>query len=130
MAFKAKIPKWLAKGLAGAGIVTIGGMVLNRVAIGNTLSTLGIGAGDLGSGVGKGLAGLLQPFWEVKNLLGVIPSPNVAGSANVSAAAQTQAGNTGSQTITWSNGYSASLPAGSLSAAAKSYYAARGVSVT
>ncbi len=32
MAFKAKIPKWLAKVLAGAGIVTIGGMVLNRVA--------------------------------------------------------------------------------------------------
>ena len=32
MAFKAKIPKWLAKVLAGAGIVTIGGMVLNRFA--------------------------------------------------------------------------------------------------
>jgi len=32
VAFKAKIPKWLAKVLAGAGIVTIGGMVLNRVA--------------------------------------------------------------------------------------------------
>jgi len=32
VAFKAKIPKWLAKVLAGAGIVTIGGMVLNRFA--------------------------------------------------------------------------------------------------
>ena len=32
MAFKAKIPKWLAKVLAGAGIVTIGGIVLNRFA--------------------------------------------------------------------------------------------------
>ena len=32
MAFKVKIPKWLAKVLAGAGIVTIGGMVLNRFA--------------------------------------------------------------------------------------------------
>jgi len=32
VAFKAKIPKWLAKVLAGAGIVTIGGIVLNRFA--------------------------------------------------------------------------------------------------
>ena len=32
MAFKAKIPKWLAKVLAGAGIVTIGGIILNRFA--------------------------------------------------------------------------------------------------
>jgi hypothetical protein len=32
VAFKAKIPKWLAKGLAGAGIVALGGLVLNRFA--------------------------------------------------------------------------------------------------
>ena len=41
MAFKAKIPKWLAKGLAGAGIVTIGGMVLNRVAPGMMQGAVG-----------------------------------------------------------------------------------------
>jgi len=110
--------------------LTAGALGETGGALGGTLSSFGLGAGDLGTGIGKGLSGLLQPFWEIKNLIGVIPSPNVAGSANVSAAAQTQAGNTGSQTITWSNGYSASLPAGSLSAAAKSYYAARGVSVT
>lgn len=108
--------------------LTAGALGETGSALGGTLSSLGIGASDLGSGVGKGLAGLFQPFWEVKNLLGVIPSPNVAGSANVSAAAQTQAGNTGSQTITWSNGTSASVP--TLSAAARSYYSARGVSVT
>ena len=108
--------------------LTAGALGETGSALGGTLSSLGIGASDLGSGVGKGLAGLLKPIWEVKNLLGVIPSPNVAGSANVSAAAQTQAGNTGSQTITWSNGTSASVP--SLSPAARSYYAARGVSVT
>jgi len=108
--------------------LTAGAVGETGSAIGGTLSSLGIGAADLGIGTGKGLAGLFQPFWEVKNLLGVIPSPNVAGSANVSAAAQTQAGNKGSQTITWSSGASASVP--SLSAAAKSYYAARGVSVT
>ena len=108
--------------------LTAGALGETGSALGGTLSSLGIGASDLGSGVGKGLAGLFQPFWEVKNLLGVIPSPNVAGSANVSVAAQQQAGNKGSSTITWSNGTSASVP--SLSAAAKSYYAARGVSVT
>ena len=108
--------------------LTAGALGETGSALGGTLSSLGIGASDLGSGVGKGLAGLFQPFWEVKNLLGVIPSPNVAGSANVSVAAQQQAGNKGSSTITWSSGTSASVP--SLSAAAKSYYSARGVSVT
>jgi len=108
--------------------LTAGALGETGSAIGGTLSSIGTGAGDLGGGIGKGLAGLLQPFWEVKNLLGVIASPNVAGSANVSAAAQTQAGNKGSSTITWSSGSSASVP--SLSAAAKSYYSARGVSVT
>ena len=108
--------------------LTAGALSESGSALGGTLSSIGIGAGDLGGGIGKGLAGLLQPFWEVKNLLGVIPSPNVAGSANVSVAAQQQAGNKGSSTITWSSGTSASVP--SLSAAAKSYYSARGVSVT
>ena len=41
MAFKVKIPKWLAKVLAGAGIVTIGGLVLNRVAPGMMQGALG-----------------------------------------------------------------------------------------
>ena len=108
--------------------LTAGALGQTGAALGGTLSSLGLGASDLGSGVGSGFVGLLKPFWEVKNLLGVIPSPNVAGSANVSAAAQTQAGNTGSQTITWSSGTSASVP--SLSPAAKSYYSSRGVSVT
>ena len=108
--------------------LTAGALSESGSALGGTLSSIGIGAGDLGGGIGKGLAGLLQPFWEVKNLLGVIPSPNVAGSANVSVAAQQQAGNKGSSTITWSSGTSASVP--SLSAAAKSFYASKGVSVT
>ena len=41
MAFKAKIPKWLAKVLAGAGIVTVGGMILNRFAPDVMQSALG-----------------------------------------------------------------------------------------
>ena len=107
---------------------TAGALGQTGAAIGESLGNIGTGAKALGQGTGAGLAGLFQPFWEIKNLIGVIPSPNVAGSANVSAAAQTQAGNTGSQTITWSSGSTASVP--SLSPAARSYYAARGVSVT
>jgi len=41
VAFKAKIPKWLAKVLAGAGIVTFGGMILNRFAPGVMQSAIG-----------------------------------------------------------------------------------------
>ena len=41
MAFKVKIPKWLAKGLAGAGIVAVGGMILNRFAPGVMQSAMG-----------------------------------------------------------------------------------------
>ena len=59
---------------------------------------------------------------------------NVAGAANSSAVAQSE-GETvrnvsrpSSSTITWSGGTTATVP--SLSAAARSFYAARGVSVT
>ena len=41
MALKLKIPKWLAKVLAGAGVVAIGGMVVNRVAPGMMQGALG-----------------------------------------------------------------------------------------
>ena len=105
------------------------------VAIGSTLSNIGSGAADLGTGTGTGLAGLFKPFWEIKNLIATpVFDSNVAGSANVSSVAQIS-GETNqgvnrpsSSTITWSGGTTASVP--TLSAAAKSFYAARGVSVT
>ena len=106
-------------------------------AIGNVLSSLGSGASDLGIGLGEGGVGFLKPIWEIKNLMATVPvvyDSNVAGAANSSAVAQSE-GETvnnisrpSSSTITWSGGTTASVP--SLSAAARSFYAARGVSVT
>jgi len=115
--------------------LTAGALGETGSALGGTLSSLGIGASDLGSGVGKGLAGLLKPIWEVKNLIATpIFDSNVAGAANVSSVAQSS-GETNrgvsrpsSSTITWSGGTTRSVP--TLSAAAKSFYSARGVSVT
>jgi len=106
-------------------------------AIGSALSSLGSGLSDLGIGVGEGGVGLFKPFWEVRNLMATVPvvyDANVAGAANSSAVAQSE-GETvrnvnrpSSSTITWSGGTTATVP--SLSAAARSYYSARGVSVT
>ena len=106
-------------------------------AIGRVFSNLGSGAAELGIGIGEGGVGLLKPFWEVKNLMATVPviyDANVVGAANSSAVAQSQ-GETNrgvnrpsSSTITWSGGTTATVP--SLSAAARSYYSARGVSVT
>ena len=106
-------------------------------AIGNVLSNLGSGASDLGIGLGEGGVGFLKPIWEIKNLMATVPvvyDSNVAGAANSSAVAQSEGetvSNTNqpsTSTITWSGGTTATVP--SLSAAAKSFYAARGVSVT
>ena len=104
-------------------------------AIGSTLSSIGGGAADLGSGVGSGLAGLFQPFWEIKNLIATpVFDANVAGSANTSPGAQisgeTNQGvnRASSNTITWSGGTTRTVP--TLSPAAKSFYASKGVSVT
>jgi len=106
-------------------------------AIGRVLSNLGSGASELGIGIGEGGVGFLKPIWEIKNLMATVPvvyDANVAGAANSSAVAQSE-GETvnnvsrpSSSTITWSGGTTATVP--SLSAAARSFYAARGVSVT
>ena len=86
-------------------------------AIGSSLSSVGTGASHLGGGIGQGLAGLLQPFWEIKNLLATpIFDSNVAGSANISSVAQSS-GETNrgisrptSNTITWSGGTTSTSP--------------------
>ena len=114
---------------------TAGALGETGSALGGTLSSFGSGAKELGQGVGGGLAGLFQPFWEIKNLIATpVFDSNVAGAANVSSVAQSS-GETNrgvsrpsSSTITWSGGTTRSVP--TLSAAAKSFYAARGVSVT
>ena len=109
---------------------TAGALGETGSALGTTLGSLGAGAAQLGTGVGSGLVGLLKPGWELKNLI-YGESPNVPGSANASAVAQSDAGGagrTGSNTITWSSGTSRTVP--SLSAAAKSHYSSLGVSVS
>ena len=104
-------------------------------AFGTSLGAIGRGGQALGEGVGSGFVGLLKPFWEVKNLIATpIFDSNVAGAANISSVAQSSGetnrgvSSPSSSTITWSGGTTRSVP--TLSAAAKSFYSARGVSVT
>ena len=114
---------------------TAGALGETGSALGAAIGDIGGGAKALGTGVGGGLAGLFQPFWEIKNLIATpVFDSNVSGAANTSPVAQIS-GETNqgvnrpsSSTITWSSGTTRSVP--TLSAAAKSFYASRGVSVT
>ena len=145
------IGKILPIALIGAAIIYFGNIISRPAsaaesagalgqtgtAIGRIFSNLGSGASELGIGIGEGGVGLLKPIWEIKNLMATVPvvyDANVAGAANSSAVAQSE-GETvrnvsrpSSSTITWSGGTTATVP--TLSAAARSFYAARGVSVT
>ena len=110
--------------------------------VGASLSSVGTGAAHLGSGIGKGIAGLLQPAWEIKNLFTSV-SNSVAGAANTSPVAQNQGHWHGSDehgqtttfqsgaaipsVITWGSGQTASVPLGQ---AARDWYEKLGVSVS
>ena len=85
MAFKAKIPKWLAKLLAGAGIVTVGGMVLNRFAPDVMQSALGKVALPLASyAVGGAEAAIGAIGTEViGGSLTAFTGPNAEGNVQV-----------------------------------------------
>jgi len=133
-----KITSYLALGLVGAfllnSIIRPGSAIGTGAALqetGSGISAIGQGIGDSLRSIGSGSAKLFDPLFSLKDL---VYSANVAGAANVSPAAQVE-GETNdgvlrpsSSTITWSGGTTRSVP--SLSPAAKSYYAARGVSVT
>ena len=115
----------------------------------STIGAAGTNIEQFGRGLGGGMAGLLQPIWEVSNLVERFSSLS-SGSANVSPVSQelggyattpasqtytTSSGTDSPQptssptsTISWSSGASATVPA--LSAAAKSYYKNLGVSVS
>jgi len=56
-----------------------------------SIGTAGQSIATLGEGIGAGLAGLFQPFWEISNLFERFGSLSV-GSANVSAAAHQGSG--------------------------------------
>ena len=133
-----KITSYLALGLVGAfllnSIIRPGSAIGTGAALqetGSGISAIGQGIGDSLRSIGSGSAKLFDPLFSLKDL---IYSSDVAGAANVSPTAQVE-GETNdgilrpsSSTITWSGGTTRSVP--SLSPAAKSYYAARGVSVT
>jgi len=133
-----KIGGYFALGLVGAFLLNALIRPASAIGTGAALQETGTGIAAIGMGIGESLrsigsgsAKLLDPLFSLKDL---IYSNNVAGSANVSPAAQVE-GETSqgrltpsSSTITWSSGTSASVP--SLSAAAKSFYRSRGVSVS
>ena len=133
-----QVGKWLFVGLGVAYILNAVirpqhalGTASALTESGTAISSIGAGIGDSLRSIGSGSAKLLDPLFSLKDL---IYSSDVPGAANVSATAQVE-GETNygvlkpsSSTITWSSGTTRSVP--SLSPAAKSYYSARGVSVT
>ena len=133
-----KITSYLALGLVGAFLLNALISPASAIGTGGALQETGTGIKAIGEGIGESLRSigsgsskLLDPLFSLKDL---IYSSSVSGAANVSPVAQVE-GETNdgvlkssSSTITWSGGTTASVP--SLSPAAKSFYRARGVSVT
>ena len=133
-----KIGGYLALGLVGAFLINALARPQEAIATGAALSSTGVGIGGIGEGIGtalrsigSGSAKLFDPLFTLRDL---VYDSSVSGAANVSPVAQIS-GETNqgvnrpsSSTITWSSGTTASVP--SLSPAAKSFYSARGVSVT
>ena len=133
-----KIGGYLALGLIGAFLVNALARPQQAIATGAALSSTGAGIGGIGEGIGDALrsigSGSSKLFDPLLTLRDLVYDSNVSGAASVGPVAQVS-GETNrgvlspsSSTITWSSGTTASVP--SLSPAAKSFYAARGVSVT
>ena len=133
-----KIGGYLAIGLIGAFLLNALARPQEAIATGAALESTGQGIGGIGAGIGdalrsigSGSAKLFDPLFTLRDL---VYDSNVSGAANVGPVAQVAGETNGgvnrpsSSTITWSSGTTASVP--SLSPAAKSFYAARGVSVT
>jgi hypothetical protein len=129
-----RLTGYLALGLVGAFLLNalirpqsaIGtGAALTETGIG--ISSIGQGIGDSIRSIGSGSAKLLDPLFSLKDL---VYDAKVSGAANVSAVAQNQGegARPTSSTITWSSGTTRTVP--TLSAAAKSFYKSRGVSVS
>ena len=133
-----KLTSYLALGLIGAFFLNAIARPKEAIATGAALQTTGAGIASIGQGIGESLrsigsgsAKLFDPLFTLKDL---VYDSNTPGAANTSAAAQvvgeTNAGRLtpSSSTITWSSGTTSTVP--TLSAAARSFYSARGVSVT
>ena len=130
-----RLTGYLALGLVGAFLVNALVRPQSALGTGAALTETGIGIGSIGQGIGESLrsigsgsAKLLDPLFSLKDLVAGF-SNLTPGSANVSAAAnESVTGGQNRSTITWSSGTTRSVP--TLSAAAKSYYSSRGVSVS
>ena len=129
-----RLTGFLALGLVGAFLLNALVRPQSALGTGAALTETGLGIGAIGQGlgeslrsIGSGSAKLLDPLFSLKDL---IYDAKVSGSANVSAVAQNQGEGSRptSSTITWSGGTTRTVP--TLSAAAKSYYRSRGVSVS
>ena len=111
-----KITSYLALGLIGAFLLNTLIRPSSAIQSGAALGVTGSGIASIGSGIGstlsalgQGGAALLQPLWEIKNL---IYSAGVSTAAGVGAVNQSQGTGTNptSGTITWSNGSDSSTP--------------------
>ena len=129
-----RLTGYLALGLVGAFLLNALLRPQSALGTGAALTETGTGIASIGMGIGESLrsigsgsAKLLDPLFSLKDL---VYDSKVSGAANVSAVAQNEGlgSNPSRSTITWSSGTTKSLP--TLSAAAKSYYRSRGVSVT
>ena len=133
-----KLGGYLALGLVGAFLLNTLIRPASAIQSGAALGVTGSGIASIGEGIGASIrsigsssAKLFDPLFTLRDL---VYDSSVSGAANVGPVAQIS-GETNqgvnrpsSSTITWSSGTTASVP--SLSPAAKSFYAARGVSVT
>ena len=144
------ISKWVFLGLLIAGS-SLFFREAAATSLSGTLARTGLAGTNLGTGIqetltgiGTGASKLLNPLFtfadvigKFQTTLGTSPvsqgggfnsSNNAGGGITSQTITASSPSGGGTSTISWSSGVSKSVP--SLSAAAKSYYSARGVSVT
>ena len=138
------ISKWIFLGLLLAGS-TLFFREAAGTSLSGTLSRTGLAGANIGTGiqetltgVGVGFSKLLNPLFTFADVIGKFQtvlgggggfdsSNNAGGGITTQTTTAALPSGGGTSTISWSSGTSATVP--SLSAAAKSFYAARGVSV-
>ena len=139
------ISKWIFLGLLIAGS-TLFFREAATTSLSGTLSRTGLAGANIGTGiqesltgVGTGISKLLNPLFTFADVIGKFQtvlgggggfdsSNNSGGGITTQTTTAALPSGGGTSTISWSSGKTASVP--TLSAAAKSFYAARGVSVT
>lgn len=139
------ISKWIFLGLLLAGS-TLFFREAAATSLSGTLSRTGLAGANIGTGiqesltgVGTGFSKLLNPLFTFADVIGKFQtvlgggggfdsSNNSGGGITTQTTTAALPSGGGTSTISWSSGVSKSVP--TLSAAAKSFYASKGVSVT